>query len=76
MFKEQIISAGLDTKRPIRGLSDEEIAEVERSQGVELPEIYRTFLAECGRSAGEPHRSALPGGIAFLSIELRSQAQR
>lgn len=52
MFKEKIISAGLDIKRPLLGLSDEEIEEVEACQAVKLPVLYKLFLKECGRSAG------------------------
>ncbi|ATE71063.1 SMI1/KNR4 family protein [Lysobacter capsici] len=52
MFKEKIISAGLDIKRPILGLSDEEIEEIERHQAVKLPAHYKLFLEECGKSAG------------------------
>jgi hypothetical protein len=52
MFKAKIISAGLDINRPILGLSDEEIEEVEECQAVKLPVRYKLFLKECGRSAG------------------------
>ncbi|QWF18439.1 SMI1/KNR4 family protein [Lysobacter capsici] len=52
MLKEKIISAGLDIKRPILGLSDEEIEEIERHQAVKLPAQYKLFLKECGKSAG------------------------
>lgn len=52
MFKEKIISVGLDINRPILGLSDEEIEEVEECQAVKLPVRYKLFLKECGRSAG------------------------
>lgn len=52
MFKQKIISASLDIKRPILGLSDEEIEEIERNQAVKLPAHYKIFLKECGKSAG------------------------
>ena len=52
MFKEKIISAGLGIKRPILGLSDKEIEEIEKSQAVKLPAHYKLFLKECGKSAG------------------------
>ncbi|GAB6456792.1 hypothetical protein bcgnr5380_57900 [Bacillus cereus] len=52
MFSELIISSGLDQKRAIRGLTEEEIEAVENGQGVQLPARYKAFLRECGRSAG------------------------
>lgn len=52
MFKDLITSAGLDQKIPISGLDDREVSLVEDAQRVRLPPIYKTFLRECGRSAG------------------------
>ena len=44
MFSELIISSGLDQKRAIRGLTEEEIEAVENGQGVQLPARYKAFL--------------------------------
>ncbi|QQP98184.1 SMI1/KNR4 family protein [Lysobacter enzymogenes] len=52
MFRDWIASAGLDQKTPISGLDDREVNLVEGAQGVRLPSTYKTFLRECGRSAG------------------------
>lgn len=52
MFTDWIISAGLDRKIPISGIDDSEIELLESTQGVRLPQIYKIFLRECGRSAG------------------------
>ncbi|MFC4157917.1 SMI1/KNR4 family protein [Chitinimonas lacunae] len=58
VFAEKIIAAGLNEERAIVGLSNEEILEVERAQGVRLPAAYRSFLKECGKSAGLFERDA------------------
>lgn len=52
MFIDWIVSAGLDKKLPIAGVDNSEIELMEDTQGVKLPSIYKTFLRECGRSAG------------------------
>ncbi|QWP76600.1 SMI1/KNR4 family protein [Lysobacter sp. K5869] len=52
MFRDWIVSAGLDQKIPIAGMDDREIESVEGIQGVKLPSLYKMFLRECGRSAG------------------------
>lgn len=50
---ERLVSAGLATKATVQGCSGEEIADLQRRIGLDLPKRYVEFLARCGRGAGE-----------------------
>ena len=62
---ERIREGGLAAERPLEGLSEQEIGEVARRQGVRLPAAYLHFLSRLGRSAGDFLR-----GSDFLYPEL------
>ena len=51
-YKEILIEAGLDKEYPIAGISDEQISEIEQMNNITLPDSYKNFLRECGKSAG------------------------
>ncbi|MET1081251.1 MAG: SMI1/KNR4 family protein [Pseudomonas sp.] len=57
-FIDKLIAAGLNQERPIAGISEKEILDLERKENVTLPGSYRQFLEECGRSAGLFQRDA------------------
>lgn len=48
----ELTAAGLVTPETLQGCSEQEIAALERDLGVQLPAIYREFLAVMGRRAG------------------------
>lgn len=70
----RLIDAGLADETTLQGCREDEISHLECSLGIELPSIYRQFLARLGRSAG-----AFLTGTDFLCAflpELRRQAER
>lgn len=51
-FRKWLIQAGLDEEKEIKGISEEEINSIEKMHSIRLPETYKDFLRQCGRSAG------------------------
>jgi SMI1 / KNR4 family (SUKH-1) len=53
-FAKKLLVQGLVYEdRPLRGCSDAEVEEIERTTNVKLPPIYRAFLQTMGKSTGE-----------------------
>lgn len=51
-YRRKLLAAGRVQGLPVDGLTLQQIAEIERLQGVTLPREYAAFLRECGRAAG------------------------
>lgn len=51
-FRKWLVQAGLDEEKEIKGISEEEINSIEKMHSIRLPETYKDFLRQCGRSAG------------------------
>lgn len=52
-FRELLIARGIATPETLVGCTEEEITELERAKGLELPETYKQFLRIAGVKAGE-----------------------
>src|SRR5262249_52405627 len=49
---DDLVARGVINASDLGGLSDKEIAKIEKTHGMPLPGAYRSFLARAGRSAG------------------------
>lgn len=72
-FKEKLINVGLAKNNEIIGVSIDDINFVEKKFSIELPTVYKDFLAVMGRNAGK-----LAEDIDFYFpriIELKNEAE-
>lgn len=51
-MRQRLLGAGIASPDQLRGCSQDEVASVERSFGLELPSAYKDFLRAFGHSAG------------------------
>ncbi len=51
-FIKWLINSGLAEESEIKGIAEAEITGIEQERGVSLPDDYKEFLRQCGRSAG------------------------
>jgi hypothetical protein len=57
-IKRRLLEWGLADPPEVRGCTADEISLLEQANGVRFPNIYRDYLAEMGRSAGELFRGS------------------
>lgn len=74
-IKRRLLALQADSEQDLEGARDEEIQELERYAGGCLPSVYKQFLKQLGRSAGELLRGSEYSVSQRFHLHLREHAE-
>lgn len=72
-FAERLSQTTLAEKNPLRGCTDDEIAELERRNSIQLPATYREFLKHMGHCAAGIGVGSYPEDLLYDEVLLRTE---